>query len=155
MNINETLLAILDEAFDRPAPSWAHFTDGDGQSGYFGTLEKIDFRNARRTIAGTSIAAQTKHVTFVVRVVTESNTANAGAPDADQWRQSWSIDDLDSEQWNRMRPELRNAYIDLRQFIRETPTIDDATFANIIGAIVHVAYHLGAIRCKALAIKDT
>jgi hypothetical protein len=155
MNVKETILAILDEAFDRPPTSWAHFTEGDGQSGYFGTLEKIDFRNAGQSIAGNSIAAQTKHVTFVIRVATKSSTANSIAPDADQWRQSWSIDDLDSEKWNRMRQELRNAYIELRQFIRETPITDDVTFANVIGAIVHVAYHLGAIRCKALAVNDT
>jgi hypothetical protein len=91
----------------------------------------------------------------VIRVATKSSTANSIAPDADQWRQSWSIDDLDSEKWNRMRQELRNAYIELRQFIRETPITDDVTFANVIGAIVHVAYHLGAIRCKALAVNDT
>lgn len=152
MNVTETILAILDEAFDRPPTSWAHFTDGDGQSGYFATLEKVDFRDARRSIAGNSIAAQTKHVTFVIRVATESSNPNSIAPDADQWRESWSIDNLDSDKWNLMCNELRNAYADLRQFILETPINNDVTFANVIGAIVHIAYHLGAIRCKVHAV---
>lgn len=152
MNVTDTILSILDEAFDRPPTSWAHFTDGDGDSGYFGTLQKIDFRDAQRAIAGTSIAAQTKHVTFVIRVATKSRSTDSDAPDAGQWRQSWAIDNLDSEKWRQMCQELRKAYYDLRHVISEASLTDDETFANVIGVVVHIAYHLGAIRAKAAAV---
>ncbi len=158
MNITKTLLAILDEAFDRPPTPWAYFTNGDGQSGYFGTLDKIDFHDAGRAIAGNSIAAQIQHVTFVICVANESISGNADAPDApdaEQWRQSWSIDNLDSKTWNRMRHNLRTGYADLRQSVVDTSINDDDTFAKIVGVIAHVAYHLGAIRCKAQAIEQT
>jgi len=155
MTVTKALLAILDEAFDRPPTSWAHFTDGNGDSGYFGTLDTIDFHCARRSIYGNSIASQTQHVLFVIRVATESISGDADAPNAEQWRQSWSIDNLDSDSWNRLREELRNGYTELRQTIRNASIDDGDTFANIIGVIAHVAYHLGAIRCKAQAIAET
>jgi len=155
MNFTETLLAILDEAFDRPPTSWAYFTDGNGESSYFGTLDTIDFDDGRRCVAGNSIAAQTQHVLFVIRVATESISGNANAPDAEQWRQSWSIDNLDSETWDQLRHDLRKGYSELRRSIRDTSVGDDGTFATIVGMLAHVAYHLGAIRCKAQAIAQT
>lgn len=155
MNVTETLLAILDEAFDRPPTSWSHFTDGDGQSGYFGTLDSIDFQDAVRSISGNSIAAQTQHVLFVIRVANDLLSGSAGAPDAERWRQSWFINDIDSKAWDRMRDEVRTGYGDLRRSIRDASIDDDETLANIVGVIAHVAYHLGAIRCKAQAMKPT
>lgn len=155
MNVTETLIAILDEAFDRPPTSWSHFTDGDGQSGYFGTLDNIDFQDARRSVVGNSIAAQTQHVSFVIRVANDLLSGAAGAPDAERWRQSWSINDINPEIWDRMRDEVRTGYGDLRRSIRNTPIDDDETLTNIVGVVAHVAYHLGAIRCKAQAIKPT
>ena len=155
MNPTQHFLALLDEAFDRPPTSWAHFTSGGGRSSYFGTLDQLNYLQAQQTHAGNSIAAQTKHVTFVVRVAAASISGNPDSPDAEQWNQSWKLSELDSEMWERLCSELREAYSELRHVIRETSITDDDTFATIAGVITHVAYHLGAVRCKAETLDDT
>ena len=150
----EQFVAVLDEAFSRSPRSWSHFTDPSPDSGYFGTLSKIDVAKAARPIAGTSVAAQVSHVTFAMHASSAFIRADSEPPGLEQWQQSWRVPELDEDTWRQMQTQLREAYYDLRRAIESHGVSQIQSLGGVIGAIAHVAYHLGAIKQK-IAIVGT
>jgi len=147
------LLAILDEAFERPPKKWHHFTDASPASGYFGTLAELPHANAGRPVAATSVADQVSHVAFLMNASARSLRGDAHSPSQEQWQASWATVDLDEPTWRRLREELRDAYGDLRDAIRSAGSLNAEALEIAIGVLAHVAYHLGAIKQK-LAVLD-
>lgn len=149
----EQLLMILDEAFsDAPKP-WVYFTDPSPDSTYFGVLSTVDVATAIRPIGRTSIAAQINHVIFAMRASSASIQGDPESPGLEQWQQSWQITDLDAGTWRQMQTQLRSAYNDLRRTIETHGVSHIQSLGTAIGAIAHVAYHLGAIKQKIAIVK--
>lgn len=144
----EQLLAILDEAFSHPSRPWSYFTDPSPDSGYFGILSGLDAAGAARPVGGTSVAAQVGHVTFAMHASTAFIQGNPEAPGLELWRQSWQVPEVDEETWRQMQARLREAYHGLRGAIESHDISQIASLGVSIGAIAHIAYHLGAIKQK-------
>jgi hypothetical protein len=52
----------------------------------------------------------------------------------------------DAETWTALLEELKLEYADFQSVIREFASESDEALGGAVGGIVHVAYHLGAIR---------
>ncbi|VTS06883.1 hypothetical protein [Tuwongella immobilis] len=148
------LLAILDEAFSQPVISWNYFTDPSPESGYFGVLSRLDASGAARLVGGTSVASQIGHITFAMHAAAAFIQGNPDAPGLERWRQSWQVPKMDAETWAQMQAQLRDAYHDLRRAIEFLDASQIQSLGGAIGAIAHVAYHLGAIKQKLAIISD-
>ena len=143
----EQFLAVLGEAFPHPDKPWSYFTDPSGDAGYFGTLAKLDAAAASRRVGATSVAAQVGHVTFAMRASAAFIAGDLNPPGLERWRQSWQVPAaLDEPAWRRMRAELEAAYDRLRRTIEAQAASGPQPMGGAIGAIAHVAYHLGAIK---------
>lgn len=142
------LVAILDEAFEKPPGEWHHFTEASPDSGYFGTLAQLTVVEAGRPVAGTSVAEQVSHVTFVMETSTTLLRGASDPPGLEQWRASWQTVDLDAPTWERLQHELRDAYRRLRDSVQSQSVWSAEAFAVVVGTLAHVAYHLGAIKQK-------
>lgn len=147
------LLAILDEAFERPPGKWHHFTDASPDSGYFGTLAELPHSHACRPVTGTSVADQVSHVAFLMNASARSLRGDSRSPSQEQWQASWATVELDEHTWGRLRDELRDAYGGLRDAIRSADFVNTEALEIAIGVVAHVAYHLGATKQK-LAVLD-
>jgi len=147
------LVAVLDEAFEKPPGEWHHFTDASPDSGYFATLAKLSHVEAGRVVAGTSVADQVSHMKFVLETATALVRGGSESPSLDQWRASWVTEKLDDPTWQRLQQELRDAYSRLRDSIQLHAASNAKAFGSAVGTIAHVAYHLGSIKQK-IAVLD-
>jgi len=60
---------------------------------------------------------------------------------------------VDDAAWKRLVGELRRRYEDLRQTIQAHSLDGEEGFGGALGAIAHLAYHLGAIRQKVATLQ--
>ena len=145
--ITGQLLGALREAFEGPE-RWSYFTDTG--AGLLDTLEELTAEEAARPVGGTSIAAHARHVLFALL---SSAAWIEGDRTPRDWRSSWHTDPVDEAEWLDLLDGLRNASRDLRKAIEDHATDSEETLGGALGAIAHTAYHLGAIRAKAVCGK--
>ena len=141
----EQLLAVLEEACEHTPKAWTYFTDNKPDSGLFDTLAGLSAADASRPSGGTSIAAHVNHVLFGMN-------ASAAWIQGDQtprdWSQSWRVSTVDDATWITLIEHLRVGYTELRQAVQTDAAASAMTIGASIGAVAHIAYHLGAIRQK-------
>jgi len=142
----EQVLGALSEAFEGPRESWSYFTDTGRDGGLFGTLERLDAEAASRVLGTTSIAAHVNHVIFGLHA---SARWIEGDRTTHRWDESWGVSTVDGQLWSRMKERLRAAYRDIRRVVELFAQGSEEAMAGAVGALAHVAYHLGAIRQKA------
>jgi hypothetical protein len=138
------LLAVLREAFEGPG-NFSYFTDRTPDAGLLHTLGPITAGEAGRMVGGTSVAAHTRHILYGLRAST-SWIEGDRAPR--NWRESWNTDTVDEPEWNDIREGISSAYIGLREAIEQHAGDSAESLGAALGAVTHVAYHLGAIRSK-------
>ncbi len=139
------IIGVLEEAFEGPRQSWSYFTDSGKDSGLLGTLERLSAGEASRVLGRTSIAAHVHHVIFGLRA---SAAWIEGDRTTRKWSVSWSLMEADDAEWRRMQEALRSGYRDLRRDVEIYAATSAESMGGVIGALAHVAYHLGAIRQK-------
>ena len=141
----DQIRAILQEAFEGPQQPWSYFTDQGADAALLGTLEKLSAAEASRVVGGTSVAAHVHHVAFGL-------SASAGWIKGDRtqrnWQESWLISTIDDNAWPVLLDVLRNRYAELKEAIDTHALTSIEALGGAMGAVAHVAYHLGAIRQK-------
>jgi hypothetical protein len=142
------LIAVIREAFEGAGGS-SYFTDHGADAGWFGTLGKSSAVEASRVIGGTSIAAHVHHIIFSLEA---SSAWIAGDRSRRNWADSWRVSEVDEAAWARMRTELRSGYENLCRAVEAGATSSEDAVGGAVAAIAHVAYHLGAVRQKALTL---
>ncbi len=143
----EQLLAVLREGFEGSRGGWSYFTDSGPEAALFGTLERLSAEEVSRPSGpgGTTIAGQVHHLVFSLSASTDWIL---GRWESRDWAESWRVSAVDEAAWTKLRDELRQGYSALADAVRERAAADEKTFGGTVGAIAHVAYHLGAIRQK-------
>jgi hypothetical protein len=143
------LVAVLREAFEGPADAgWSYFADSDG--GLFATLEPLSAAEASRPVGGATIAAHAHHVSFAL----EASAAWIGGDRTPRdWAESWTVTSLTEASWRELREELRARYASLRDAVERHAAASGEAMGGALGALAHVAYHLGEIRQKLAALR--
>lgn len=152
-------------ALDALAKLYAELTDGATvdtgalvlNSGDAGLLRSLDRLSAAEASAasegGATIAAHAEHVRYGLslmnRWASAGGTPSAGA----RWEEAWKITVVDEEQWAEIRAGLRDEAARWLPQLRAPREVTPSAVSAIIGSVVHVAYHLGAIRQIARAAR--
>jgi hypothetical protein len=142
---------VLREAVEGPSGPWTFFIDKAPDAGLFGALAGVSAADASRPVGGSTIAAHVHHVAFGMDV---SAAAVNGDRDPRDWTVSWRVTTVDEGGWNDLRARLRRAYDGLRRAFEEHALLDEVSFGEAVGGIAHIAYHLGAIRQKVVALRS-
>ena len=145
------LQAVLDECFIYVNRPWTYFTDNKPDAGFVGLLNKISAVDASRKIAGNSIASHAHHVRFSL---IEAATWIRGDHSQRDWGASWKVNEVNEEQWSKIRQEISKAYEDLREAIGSHASSNVEAFGAAAAVVAHMAFHLGAIRQKAALLRD-
>lgn len=121
------------------------------RAGLFETLAGLSAREAwvRIVARGSTIAGHADHLRWSLAM---ANAIARGESPSLRWAESWNVGEVDDERWARLREDLRREYEAFHA--RLTPGFDLAdreTLFGVLGMIAHAAYHLGAIRQRALA----
>lgn len=160
----ELIPALIDqyrETFEgetEPGVCW--ITSGPRASAIFGTIEQLAHEQAfapppGRAARGKSIAAHVAHLSFALELTLRR--MNGEDPPAD-WPGSFMLPGTTPQIWETLKAELRDAYEGLLRFLqqRRTTPIQDwqpIQLAGLSATTAHNAYHLGAIRQIAWAVK--
>lgn len=62
---------------------------------------------------------------------------------------------MDDAAWARLQEELRSRYRDLREAFKSHAAGSVESLGATVGTIAHAAYHLGAIRQKVAASRES
>src|SRR4249919_1935477 len=136
---------------------FSELIDGTGQkgavilnSGDVGLLRSIDQLDATRASqsvnGGATIAAHAQHLRYGLSLMNRW-AAEGGNPFADaRWDEAWKTAAVDDGEWTAIRNGLRQETHAWLQALGSPRTVNETEFTGIISSIVHLAYHLGAIR---------
>jgi hypothetical protein len=117
----------------------------EGFEGLLGTLARLTAAEASRPVGGSSVAAHAHHVVFGLAA---SAAWVRGDRSPSNWQESWGAGTVDDAAWARLQEQLRGGYQELRQAIESHAASSLEAMGGAVGALTHVAYHLGAIRQK-------
>jgi len=118
--------------------------------GFFNTLKDLSAADASIEFTGTTIAAQTEHAKFYLDRLCEFIN---GRTERVNWEDSWLIETVDDAEWEALQASVRKAYENLLRCLAAVEDWTEDRTGMAIGMVAHTAYHLGAIRQIAKAVK--
>jgi len=146
--ITRSLTTLFSELVDgaNGAPGNA-FVLNTGDIGLLGSLDRLTAADASRSVhGGATIAAHAQHVRYGLSLMNRW-ASQGGKPFADaKWDEAWRTSDVTDGQWAEIRAGLRdeaNRWVRTLGSPRDVSTVE---LTGMIGEIVHVAYHVGAMR---------
>lgn len=139
------LAFVVEEVFMGHAHD-ATFLD-DGDIALLGMLERLSAEEASRMVCGGNVASHARHVLFSVTAY--HNAMKHGAPSfiADNWPE-WNPCATNPEEWNTIRAELAFQVKDLLTLVKAQTDSAGQSYLLGLGALAHMAFHLGAIQSK-------
>lgn len=123
------------------------FVLNTGDIGLLRSLERLPAAGASHAVdGGATIAAHVQHVRFGLSLMNQW-AAEGGNPFANaKWDEAWKISAVTGTEWAEIRAGLGHE-IDRWLLVLATPReAAPVEFTGLLASIVHLAYHLGAIR---------
>ena len=150
MNTNDitaSLTTLFSELVDGANIPGGAFVLNSGDIGLLRSLDKLSAAEASDSVhGGATIAAHTVHTQYGLALLNRW-AREGGNPFSDaKWDEAWKTSTVTDDEWRRIRDELR---ADAREWLGVLGTpreLSSVELSGMIGEIVHVAYHVGAIR---------
>jgi len=141
------LTRLFSELVDGAQQPSGAFVLNTGDIGLLRSLDTLSAAQASQAIhGGATIAAHAQHLSYGLSLMNEW-AAHGGDPFADaRWDEAWKTSTVDDAAWARIRDELRvetQRWLGALAAPRQT---GDVELTGMIASVVHLAYHLGAIR---------
>jgi hypothetical protein len=134
---------LLRETFDGGLPDQGTIYL-DHTSGIRNTLSPLTAEQASRRLDGhPSIAAHARHMNFHLRTIGEWMEGDRSPRD---WPGSFEPQTVTAEEWAKIQRDLEASRARLLRVLGTLPPEQFIEVGAGIGAVVHLAYHLGAIR---------
>lgn len=146
-DVKSALTRLWTELVDGTTGQDGAFVLNSGDIGLRRSIDKLSASDASRsTNDGATIAAHVQHVRYGLSLMNRW-ASEGGNPFADaKWDEAWKTSAVDEPAWT----EIRRAFADeARRWttaLRSPREVTEVELAGMIGSIVHLAYHLGAIR---------
>ncbi len=140
-----SISALLRELTHGTAPTGG-FVLNPGDAGLLASLDRLTAGDASiSSHRGATIAAHVAHLSYGLSLL--NRWANGENPFASaDWNAAWRIGAVSDDEWERLRTELR-MQVDTWLAALATPReLEPVELNGVIGSVVHLGYHLGAIR---------
>lgn len=136
------------------APTGGAFVLNQGDPGLLSSLDKLNAVEAsQRSHGGATIAAHTAHVRYGLSLL---NRWAAGEPNpfaSADWSKAWLISTVTDAEWIGLRGELREECELWLANLANPREVLDIELNGMIASVVHLGYHLGAMRQIAAATR--
>lgn len=144
-NVTSSLTTLLSELVDGTPTSGGYMLNR-GDVGLLRALDRLSADDASQIVnGGSSIAAHVDHVTYYLSLMNRWSEGEKPWRTAD-WSASWRRTSVTEEGW----AELRQSFADeVRKWFAvcgEPREVEAVELTGMIASIVHLAYHVGAIR---------
>lgn len=144
-DLAKALATLFGELVDG-APAAGGYALNAGDAGLLRSLDRLSAAAASAaTPTGTSIAAHVDHLRYGLTLMNRWSAGENPFQDAD-WSASWRKTEVSEEEWRTLRAELRAEAASWLNALRTPREMQEIEFNGMIGSIVHLAYHLGAVR---------
>jgi hypothetical protein len=117
-----------------------------GDAGLLASLDGLTAEDASQTSqAGASIAAHVAHLSYGVSLMNRWAAGENPFTSAD-WEAAWRIGVVSEAEWERLRADLRSQIDSWLAALAVPRELAPVEVNGVIGSVVHLAYHLGAVR---------
>jgi hypothetical protein len=144
-DLNRSLPSLFSELVNGTRGTGA-FVLNRGDRGLLTSLDRLSADAASASHAGgATIAAHVDHLRFGLSLMNRWAAGENPFDDAD-WSASWNTTTVSDAEWRELRAGLRReveAWYSALQSPREVAGVE---LDGVIGSVIHLAYHLGAIR---------
>jgi hypothetical protein len=148
MNSNvlaDSLSTLFGELVDGP-PGTTCFVLNRGDVGLLRSLDKLSAEAASEsTQGGATIAAHVDHLRYGLSLMNRWSGGENPWDDAD-WTQSWRISKVSGAEWKKLRADLASEVRRWLAVLQMPRDMDPIELNGVMASVVHLAYHLGAIR---------
>ena len=148
MNIRDfgdTFPTLFAELVDGAAQSEA-FVLNRSDPGLLRSLDKLSATAASAiTPTGSSIAAHVDHLRYGLSLMNRWAAGENPFDDAN-WSNSWRRTRVTAAQWKQLRDELASEAHHWLETLKKPREVGESELNSVAGSIVHLAYHVGAIR---------
>ena len=146
-DITASLTTLFSELVDGANNPGGAFALNSGDVGLLRSLDKLSAADASDSVhGGATIAAHARHVQYGLSLMNRW-AREGGDPFSDaKWDEAWKTSVVDEKEWREIRAALGDEtreWLGVLGMPREVSAIE---LNGMIGSIVHLAYHLGAIR---------
>jgi hypothetical protein len=140
------LVKLLSELLDGPA-SDASWVLNPGDAGLLASLDRLSAAQASTTppSGAASIAAHVDHLRYGFELTNRWSQGEQPFADAN-YRASWEKVSVTESEWAERRRSLRDQAYAWRDAMQKVQSASEAELTGIAASVVHLAYHIGAIR---------
>lgn len=148
------ILELLHELYIGTSEGQSWVIDAQPGHGFTAAIKTVTAQQASTPIikGGTTIAAHTEHIRWSLYYALEFYKGNQPKFD---WKESWTVREVNDQQWKALQQELIEAYNKAKAAIEavtdwSTPYLLQGTIA----LLPHAAYHLGAVKQQLLYVNS-
>ena len=136
---------LLNEILAGPAETGYFLNPGD--AGLLRSLDRLSAAqaSARAPGGGASVAAHADHLRYGLELLNRELGGERAFDNAD-YSTSWRRLTVSDREWTERREQLRAEADRLRENVQQRASLAGADLLNVAAMVVHLAYHLGAIR---------
>ena len=117
-----------------------------GDRGLLASLRSLSAAQASAQPDGrSSIASHVHHVRYGLNLINRWARGEDVYGQAD-WSESWRHQQVNDSEWDALVAGLEHEIRNWQEAMALPRLLDDAALRETIGSVVHLAYHLGAIR---------
>lgn len=149
MNTNElaeSLTTLLSELVDGAPPGSAYVLNG-GDPGLLASLDRLDADAASASHDdGATIAAHVAHLGYGISLMNRWADGEPNPFATADWGAAWKTAAVSEQEWADLRAALREQVQRWQRAVALPRDVRRIELNGMIGSIVHLAYHLGAIR---------
>ena len=144
--ISTTLVTLATELVSG-GPTGGSYVLNGGDAGIVGSLDRLSAAQASESAhGGATIAAHAEHVAYGLSLINRWNAGERNPwADAD-WSKAWQRTTVTDAEWKAVRDDLREQARKWVDGMRTGREVGDIELNGLVGSVVHLAYHLGAIR---------
>jgi hypothetical protein len=145
-SIRHTLVTLLRELIDGP-PGQAAYVLNVGDRGFLRSLDTLSAEAASARPNGrSSVAAHVDHVRYGLSLLNRWAGGETNPWATANWAEAWARVHVTDEEWTALRANLQREAHAWIEGAGEAHDVDDIALGGVIGSVVHLGYHLGAIR---------
>jgi hypothetical protein len=143
--VRQSLVLLLHELVDGP-PGREAYVLNPGDRGLLASLDQLSAEAASaRPQERSSIASHVDHVRYGLELMNRWTRGENPWSDAD-YSGSWARQTVNDDAWKALRAALRKEAHDWIGAVGTERSLDRVALGGVLGSVVHLAYHLGAIR---------
>ena len=144
-DLANTLATLFSELVEG-APASGGYVLNAGDEGLLRSLDKLSADAASAlTPTGSSAAAHVDHLRYGLSLMNRWSTGENPFKDAD-WSASWKRATVSNDEWQTLRGQLGVEVARWLTALRTPREVQEVELNGMFGSVVHLAYHLGAIR---------